>query len=123
MTQIEREWKQVKHHIRALGEPRESEFQCSLSDDADLMLVRLGTCAAELREYGVIFGRLSSPCANVSDEPARLVWQLECVQGDNQYVWHINRSPSALSREELAHAILRQLEQYRQDYEQMIDLR
>jgi len=122
MIQIEREWKQVKDRIRALAEPKESEFQCSLSGDADLMVVRLGACAAELKGYGVIFGRLGSLSANVSDEPARLVWRVECVPGDNQCVWHINRSPSALSGQELAQAVLGQLQKYCEDYEQTIAL-
>jgi len=57
---------------------------------------------------------------NVSDEPEELIWRLESRMANGRLAWFVDKLCKILVTEELAQAILTQLELFCSDYEKQI---
>jgi hypothetical protein len=122
LARIDAEWSSVQDHLRTIASAGASEFKCLPPTGAALEAVRLRSCAAELKKYGVVFGRIGSAHFNISDEPEKLVWHLRCIADGDRLTWRVDRVGKTLSSEEVAQTILAQLGSYCRAYEQGLSL-
>jgi hypothetical protein len=117
MTEIESQWKVVQEYIRAVAGRGPETFRCLPASGPKLEAVHLRACAAEFKRYEVVFRRWGSVHTNVEVAPAELIWRMRLDTQSGQLVWSVDRLGRALSSEELAQAILEQLNEYCTGYE------
>lgn len=122
LVRVDAEWSRVQGSLKNIASVGASEFKCLPPTGTALEAVQLRSCAAELKKYGVVFGRIGSVHFNVSDAPEKLVWQLRCTAEGNRLTWRVDRLRNTLSSDELAQEILTQLESYCLAYEQGLSL-
>jgi hypothetical protein len=114
MPEIESQWEVVKDCIRSVASGGPEAFKCLPACGPELEAVHLRACAAELKKREINFRRWSS---DVSDKPEELIWRMRLDTQSGQLVWNVDRLGRGLHSEELAQAILKQLNEYCADYE------
>jgi hypothetical protein len=82
--------------------------------------VCLRACAAQFHRNRVSFCRQRDPATSVSDAPGILHWRLQHRTKGDQFVWSVDRLDGEFTTEELARAILDQLRDYCENYEESI---
>jgi hypothetical protein len=114
MTEIENQWKVVEDYIRSIVGEGPGAFKCVPVRGPELQAVYLRACAAGLKKCSVKFCR---PGTDASYQPEELNWRMRPDTQSGQLVWNVDRLGRALHSEELAQAILEQLNEYCTDYE------
>ncbi len=113
MNEIESQWKIVKDFIRSVAGGGPEDFKFLPARGTELEAIHLRKCSAELKKCEVNFR-----CwGDVSDKLEKLTWRMRLDAQNGQLVWKVDRLGKALHSEELAQAILKQLNQYCIDYE------
>jgi hypothetical protein len=104
----------ARSYIRSVVGEGPGAFKCVPVRGPELQAVYLRACAAGLKKCSVKFCR---PGTDASYQPEELNWRMRPDTQSGQLVWNVDRLGRALHSEELAQAILEQLNEYCTDYE------